>query len=164
MKSNNEIKNRALKTLEDKWVISAICTFAYVFIMQIPSIPSSFSQTFFNDLFSILAILLLPLSYGFYILFLDAVRGRKIEFMKMFDGFKDYIRILTTTLLLLVYTFLWTLLLIVPGIVKNYSYAMTYFILKDEPQLSNNAAIEKSMKMMSGNKMKLFLLDLSFIG
>lgn len=41
---------------------------------------------------------------------------------------------------------------------------MTLFILKDEPELKYNAAIEKSMKMMSGYKMKLFLLDLSFIG
>mgnify|MGYP002591125050 FL=1 len=41
---------------------------------------------------------------------------------------------------------------------------MTSFILKDEPEMKNNAAIEKSMAMMEGNKMKLFMLDLSFIG
>lgn len=41
---------------------------------------------------------------------------------------------------------------------------MTDFILKDHPELANNGAIEKSMVMMEGNKMKLFLLDLSFIG
>ena len=41
---------------------------------------------------------------------------------------------------------------------------MTYYILKDEPELKYNAAIEKSMSMMNGYKMKLFLLDLSFIG
>ena len=50
------------------------------------------------------------------------------------------------------------------GIIKSYSYAMTSFILKDEPEMKNNAAIEKSMAMMEGNKMKLFMLDLSFIG
>ena len=56
------------------------------------------------------------------------------------------------------------LLLLIPGIIKHYSYAMTDYILKDEPELCNNAAIERSMAMMEGNKMKLFLLDLSFIG
>ena len=63
-----------------------------------------------------------------------------------------------------VYTILWSLLLVIPGIIKSYSYAMTSFILKDEPEMKNNAAIEKSMAMMEGNKMKLFMLDLSFIG
>lgn len=52
----------------------------------------------------------------------------------------------------------------IPGIIKHYSYAMTDYILKDESELCNNAAIERSMAMMEGNKMKLFLLDLSFIG
>jgi hypothetical protein len=67
-------------------------------------------------------------------------------------------------LLQTVYTVLWSLLLVIPGIIKSYSYAMTSFILKDEPEMKNNAAIEKSMAMMEGNKMKLFMLDLSFIG
>ena len=82
----------------------------------------------------------------------------------LFDGFNDFGRIVGTKLLQAIYTFLWTLLLVIPGIIKNYSYAMTDFILKDQPELANNAAIEKSMAMMDGNKMKLFLLDLSFIG
>lgn len=55
-------------------------------------------------------------------------------------------------------------LLIIPGIVKSYSYALTPYILKDHPELKFNAAIEESMRMMNGYKMKLFLLDLSFIG
>ena len=73
-------------------------------------------------------------------------------------------RIFVTMLLQAVYTILWSLLLVIPGIIKSYSYAMTSFILKDEPEMKNNAAIEKSMAMMEGNKMKLFMLDLSFIG
>ena len=92
------------------------------------------------------------------------IRGIKLDFARLFDGFKDYGRILGTMLLTTVYTFLWTLLLVIPGIMKSYSYAMTLFILKDYPELQYNAAIEKSMAMMSGHKMKMFLLDLSFIG
>ena len=67
-------------------------------------------------------------------------------------------------ILVVIYEFLWTLLLIIPGIIKYYSYAMTKFILLDEPELKYDAAIEKSMEMMKGKKFKLFLLDLSFIG
>ncbi len=103
--------------------------------------------------------------YGFAILMLSLRRGAKeVDLAMMFDGFKDYSRIVVTKLLQFVYTMLWSMLLYIPGIIKHYSYAMTDYILKDEPELKNNAAIEKSMAMMEGNKMKLFMLDLSFIG
>ena len=96
---------------------------------------------------------------------LDVVRGgNDVNIGTLFAGFNDFGRIVGTKLLKAIYTFLWSLLLVIPGIVKMYSYAMTDYILRDEPQLANNAAIEKSMSMMDGNKMKLFMLDLSFIG
>ena len=63
-----------------------------------------------------------------------------------------------------VYTFLWTLLLIVPGIIKALSYSMTSFVLYDNPEMKNNEAIELSMKMMDGHKTALFWLYLTFIG
>ena len=106
----------------------------------------------------------LPLSWGLAIVFLDSFRGSEIRVEGILDGFKDYGRILGTTFLVYVYTALWSLLLIVPGIIKGYSYSMTSFILKDDPTIKYNEAIEKSMAMMDGNKMKLFLLHLSFIG
>ncbi len=56
------------------------------------------------------------------------------------------------------------MLLYIPGIIKSYSYAMTYYIAQDEPELSAEKCICKSMDMMKGHKMELFLLDLSFIG
>lgn len=102
--------------------------------------------------------------YGYSIVMLSVMRGGEMNIGGLFDGFNDFGRIVGTKLLQAIYTFLWTLLLVIPGIIKNYSYAMTDFILKDQPELANNAAIEKSMAMMDGNKMKLFLLDLSFIG
>ena len=63
-----------------------------------------------------------------------------------------------------IYTFLWTLLLIIPGVIKGLSYSMTPFILTDKPELSANEAIELSMKMMDGHKMDLFVLLLIFCG
>ena len=97
-------------------------------------------------------------------MFYKLYNERVLTFDTLFDGYKDYGRILGTVLLVQIYTFLWSLLLIVPGIIKACSYAMTPFILRDHPELSFNAAIEKSMAMMEGNKMKYFLLCLSFIG
>jgi uncharacterized membrane protein len=59
---------------------------------------------------------------------------------------------------------LWTLLLIVPGFVKTYSYALSTFILVNEPDIDAVAAITKSRQLMDGKKLQLFLLDLSYIG
>lgn len=63
-----------------------------------------------------------------------------------------------------VYTFLWTLLFIIPGIVAGYRYAMTSFILAENPELRASEAIARSKEMMDGQKWRMFCLDLSFIG
>ena len=62
------------------------------------------------------------------------------------------------------YTALWSLLLVIPGIVKTYSYAMTPYIMSEHPSLTANEAITESRRIMDGNKWRLFCLDLSFIG
>jgi len=67
-------------------------------------------------------------------------------------------------LLRTVYVFLWSLLLIVPGIVASLSYSMTGFILAEHPELTASEAIARSKEMMYGNRWRLFCLDFSFIG
>lgn len=62
------------------------------------------------------------------------------------------------------YTFLWALLFIIPGMVKVFSYAMTPFILADDPNLTANQAITRSRHLMNGHKWELFVLSLTFIG
>lgn len=62
------------------------------------------------------------------------------------------------------YIVLWSLLFVIPGIVKSYEYRMIPYILADNPDISQEAAFELSKKMMNGNKWKAFVLDLSFIG
>lgn len=156
LKQNSELRAEARQALEGKWVMAAVAALIFMAISAgLSSIPVA----------GILIMLLtLPIGYGFVILMLNVSRGGDIDLGVLFEGFKDYGRILGTKILQTIYIFLWTLLLIIPGIIKQYSYAMTDYILKEEPELRNNAAIEKSMAMMEGNKMKLFLLDLSFIG
>lgn len=157
MKLNSEIRSSASDALKEKWIMGAIATFISLAISTTVS-----SLPFIGALLSIL--ICIPLSWGIYILFLDVYNGADININTLFVGFKDYGRVLGTLFLMNLYTFLWSLLLIIPGIMKHYSYAQTSFILKDHPELQYNEAIEKSISMMSGYKMKLFLLDLSFIG
>ena len=106
----------------------------------------------------------MPLAWGFYAFFLRLIRQEDTSYGRLFDGFSQYTRILWAELLKGIYILLWTLLLFVPGIIKNYSYAMTEFILKDNPEMNGEQAICESMRLMEGHKMQLFLLDLSMMG
>jgi uncharacterized membrane protein len=62
------------------------------------------------------------------------------------------------------YVVLWSLLLVIPGIIKSYSYALVPYLLKDNKKLEYNDVITKSRKLMDGHKFDLFVLDLSFLG
>lgn len=82
--------------------------------------------------------------------------GYGFQSERVFVAFLAYIRIC-------VFTFLWSLLLIVPGIIKAIAYSQTFFLMADDPQLSAKAAQAKSMQIMDGHKRDLFVLYLSFI-
>lgn len=168
MDSITNYKNRALSALENKWGNFVAITFVYGFIIGITQVLSGDkdSPAILHLIGLVLFILALPLTWGFQTLFLGAVRGGEATAKDLFEGYNKelFSRVLTTTLLYYVYIFLWSLLLLIPGCIKSYSYAMTPYILKDNPEMKNNAAIEESMRMMDGHKLELFLLDLSFIG
>lgn len=168
MDSITNYKNRALSALENKWGNFVLITFVYGFIIGITQVLSGDkdSPAILHLIGLVLFILALPLTWGYQTLFLGAVRGGEATAKDMFEGYNKelFSRVLTTTLLYYVYVFLWSLLLLIPGCIKAYSYAMTPYILKDNPEMKNNAAIEESMRMMDGHKLELFLLDLSFIG
>jgi uncharacterized membrane protein len=75
-----------------------------------------------------------------------------------------YSKVLLTMLLRSIYTFLWSLLLIIPGIIKSYAYRMVPYILSDNPAIGCSRAIELSNEMTQGQKWDIFVLDLCFIG
>lgn len=79
-------------------------------------------------------------------------------------GFKPYFHKVWGMLAMYILVFLWTLLLIIPGIIKKYSYSMTPYILHEYPELGASEAIHRSRMMMRGHKFDLFWLQLSFIG
>ena len=151
LKDNSALRAEARNALMFKWIMAAV---AILICTVVASVLSPLSTI----------LLGLPVTYGFSVVMLNVYRGGDVDFGVLFEGFQDYGRILVTKLLQAIYIFLWSLLFVIPGIIKSYSYAMTDFILKDNPELCNNAAIEKSARMMEGNKMNLFMLDLSFIG
>lgn len=84
----------------------------------------------------------------------------------MLDGFRSghYVNIVLTMFLRDLFTTLWSLLLVVPGIVKHYEYLMVPYIIAENPAMDYKEAFQISKQMMDGEKMEAFIMDLSFIG
>ncbi|MGG2134656.1 DUF975 family protein [Bacillus sp. S2(2024)] len=106
------------------------------------------------------------MNYGYYNLTLSLAKRESTTIDGLFEGFrkKNVFRSIKAAFLMAVYTLLWSLLLIVPGIIKAFSYSITYYILMDHPEYTASEAIKKSREMMKGHKLDLFILSLSFIG
>lgn len=88
------------------------------------------------------------------------------RFERLFWAFKSgrYMNVVKIMFWKEVKTFLWSLLFVIPGIIKSYEYCMVPYILAENPQISCERAFELSRKMTKGEKWKIFVLDLSFIG
>ena len=96
---------------------------------------------------------------------LDLVdRQKEAEIGTMFGYFQFWKSAAFARLLKGVYILLWSLLFIIPGVIAAYSYAMTSYILAENPELTASEAIERSKQMMSGNRWRLFCVQISFIG
>ena len=92
------------------------------------------------------------------------VKGKETSFELLFSKFKDWKQIIITYLHQFAVIFLWTLLFIVPGIIKGYAYALVAYIIAEDSTISSKEALKLSEEMMKGHKGELFVLGLSFIG
>ncbi len=149
------------------WSEAAMLTFVYSIVAGGCCVAISLTDAVTAGSGTILTLLLMPMSWGFVTSFLVNHRGGSrdpFDISCLIEGYRDFWRIFSTYLLCQVYVYLWTLLLIIPGIIKSCSYAMTPYILKDRPDLARNEAIELSMAMMQGHKLDYFVLCLTFIG
>ena len=93
-------------------------------------------------------------------------REHKTSIGQVFYGFQggNYLNCVKTMFFKDLYIFCWTLLFIIPGIIKAYAYHLVPYILADNPNLSKDRAIELSCDMMTGHKFELFILEWSFFG
>ncbi len=91
-------------------------------------------------------------------------RDASPSFGMLFCRFNIFIKALLLQLAMFLFIFLWSLLLIIPGIVASYRYAMAPYLLAQNPEMGVMEAIDRSKQMMRGYKWRLFCLHLSFIG
>lgn len=105
-----------------------------------------------------------PIRYSLSRAYLGLIEGKRVKFSMFATGYTEaWGKSILLSFLIWIFTLLWSLLFIIPGIIKAYSYRMAFFILADNPELSASEALQKSKEMMKGHKLDLFILDLSFI-
>mgnify|MGYP006295808433 FL=1 len=157
MTPNLELMRMARTSLKDKWGLAiGACFVFFICIVVMTMIP----------LVGQVASLILsgPLALGLAQFSLGIIRNEDVKIEQIFSGFKRFETSLAAYLLVLVFTLLWMLLLIIPGIIASMSYSMTFYIIADNPNISAMDAIDQSKKMMDGYKWKYFRMSLRFMG
>ena len=105
-----------------------------------------------------------PITLGYARYNLNLVDGCNPQFSDLFSKFDSFGQGFCVQFLRRLFILLWTLLFVIPGLVKTYSYAMAAYIAAENPDMSATEAIDASKELMEGNKWRLFCLDISFIG
>ncbi|UOY91200.1 DUF975 family protein [Ectobacillus sp. JY-23] len=180
-----EAKIMARSALDGRWklavgamLIYIVCVFVFayltlgiVFLCMILLIGSAFESVWNVVVYVCYGIGIFAISsslaFGFLHICMKLAKGERTSKYDVFRYLHTARQIWTTGKavgLVSLYTCLWSLLLIVPGMIKVFSYSMTYFILLEKPHYTTRQAIEESNALMEGQKRKLFLLMLRFTG
>ena len=165
--SNQTLMTQALNSLKGKWGI-AIGAWLVFFILTEFQIGWEWQGDHGGNYKVALKIVGLiiggPLSLGYTTLILLISRNQKPDFAILFCGFKRFGTSFAAYLLRIIFIILWTLLLIIPGIIACLRYSQTFYILSEDKNIGPLEAISKSREMMVGNNWKLFCLYFRFIG
>lgn len=161
MKTSAELKAMAKEQLKGRWTPIVLATVVVALIsggvsgvcLKIPYI---------GELFPIFVSA--PLSLGMVIYTLKFANGETPEVTEVFSGFNRWIDSVILSFLIDLFTVLWSILFIIPGIIKGISYSMSEYILAENPDMKPGEAIEWSKKITNGHKSRIFLVQLSFIG
>lgn len=113
---------------------------------------------------ALLILVMSVVSAGFVLFLLNTIRGRSPSCGNLLDGFGFFFKIILINALAALFIWLWSLLLIVPGVIAYYRYSQAIYILLDDPTKSPLRCLRESKELMRGHKGELFVLDLSFLG
>jgi uncharacterized membrane protein len=154
---NKVLMAKARKSLEGHWGL-AVGTFV-VYLLLLVAIEYTPKVGWI-----ISALISGPMAIGIasFSLYISREQNAKLE--QIFRGFKQFGAGLGAYLLQFIFIFLWSLLLIVPGVIAALSYSMTYFVIAGDDSIGPLEAITKGKEMMRGNRWKLFCLGCRFVG
>lgn len=166
-------KKSALNQLKSNWknsvLITAVCA-ALILIINLPSKEGSL-----NGFASLKEPSQIPQIASLFVLFILisaqlntflnlAKKSKKISFELFFDGLTGWLKSLQSAFWISLYVFLWSLLFVIPGVVKAFSYSQTLFLINEYPNLGIRKAMKISRVMTNGYKGDLFIMLLSYSG
>lgn len=150
---NSEIMMHAREALVGKWGLAiGVMLVHYLLLAVASAIP--FLPLIIGG----------PMFLGLTIFSLSIARKENSQFEQLFEGFRRFGVSLAAFLLMILFVVLWSLLLIIPGIVAALSYSLVFYIIADDRTVTATEALQRSKKMMRGNKWKLFCLGFRFFG
>lgn len=153
---NRVLMAQARESLKGKWGLAIGTTIVYsLFFSLIQLIPYDVSVSI---------LISGAMNIGLAKFALSISRKQDARLSQIFDGFQKFGVGLGAYLLSMIFVFLWTCFLIVPGIIAALSYSLIYYIIADNDSVGPLEAITKSKEMMRGNKWKLFCLGFRFLG
>lgn len=155
--SNCELRGNARMNLKGNWMPAVLAYLVFTIISALPStIP------YIGPIISIL--IAGPMTLGITKFSINLKRHNNTNIEVIFDGFKNFTTAMVLQILIFLFITLWSILLIIPGIIAALSYSQAFYILNDNPDMPAMEALEESKRIMQGYKWKLFCLYLSFIG
>lgn len=149
----SDYREKAWDNLSGKWGVMALITLIESIVLSIVSMV-------------VVGPLIVcgPIAVGVMGCALAVANGKAVKLEDMFSGFKNFLETFLLYLINSIFIFLWSLLLIIPGIIAELKYSMSYFIIKENPKIGSSEARKQSIEMMYGHKWQLFCLRFSFIG
>lgn len=174
---NKALMTEAREALSGKWAMAVGTFFVYfIIVMSISMFTTAWdlitgaltagTPSQFSPISSLITIIIGgPFALGAVIFTLNIAKKDGSEKMEnIFWGFKRFGKALLTYVLMIIFVLLWTLLLIIPGIIAAFAYSMVFYIIAEDEEISAMDALKKSRAMMDGYKWKFFFLSLRFIG
>ncbi len=161
------MRKGAREALRGRWTeaVKATLIFAAVAVLPTIIIDSIFDKDFARILVFLYSLAVSgPISLGYTSFMLKIIRNENVDPSEVLSGFERYGTAIVLYAVMSIFIFLWALLFIIPGIIAMYRYRLAFMVLCDNPHIGSFEAINESKRLMSGNKGKLFLLDLTFIG
>lgn len=160
MPTSAEFRARARESLAGNWTHAVLHYLLYWIIIGACGILSVIPIVGWIGVIIVSGALM----YGMMNFYLSMSRGVIPKTADLFSGFSRFVDTFLLYILCAIFIFLWSLLLVIPGIIAAFRYSQAYFILRDNPGISPLEAINRSKAMMDGHKGRLFMLLLSFIG
>jgi uncharacterized membrane protein len=158
METENKIlMQNARESLLGNWAVAIQVTVIYILALGVIHV--------IPVLGTIVSIVIAgPMAVGMAIFSLSISRKQEANVSQLFNGFSKFSLSFGAFILMILFIVLWTLLLIIPGIVAAISYSQTFFIIAENDSIDSMEAIDRSKKMMAGHKWKYFCLCLRFLG